>query len=354
VIPHSKPCVGKKEWAAVQRVIVSGHLAQGKEVGLLEAQLCALVGHRYGLTVSSGTAALYGALRALGVRNGDAVVIPSYACTALANAVCMVGAVPAVCDVEYDDGQMSVSTVKAALVRNTRAVIVPHLFGYAAPAHRIERELGVPVVEDCAQCIGAEIDGRRVGSLTSIAVFSFYATKVIAAGEGGMIAATDSLLSRRLEEWREYDNRPSWEPRFNFKCSDVHAAIARAQLGRLPAFIRRRRSIARGYLAALPENPHAVPFPAPSSARHPICFRFLLRTARRRRAAVARHFTDRGIACVRPVFKPFHRYLHGGACPATERLHGELVSLPIYPALTEGQCRAVERALAELADRLFS
>jgi perosamine synthetase len=348
MIPHSKPFVGRKEAAAVRRVIASGQLAQCGEVERLETELCAFTGHRYGLAVSSGTTALYGALKALGVGAGDAVIIPSYACTALANAVCMCGARPAACDVEYENGLMSVDTVKAALVKRTRAVIVPHLFGCTAPAHHIERELGIPVVEDCAQCIGTTIDGRRVGSLTSIAIFSFYATKVMCAGEGGLIAASDRKLGLRLENIRDYDNRDTWAPTINGKCSDVHAALARVQLGRLPSFIRRRRAIARRYMAALPDSRYASAFPDAITAQRSIYFRFLLRTSRRQRTAVMRHFIDRGISCARPIYKPFHRYLKLRGFPITQRLYEELVSLPIYPALTDDECAAIERAVGKL------
>ncbi|MBN1575393.1 MAG: DegT/DnrJ/EryC1/StrS family aminotransferase [Chitinispirillaceae bacterium] len=348
MIPHSKPLVGQEEYAALRRITASGQLAQGAEVSRLETELCAFVGHRSGLAVASGTTALYAALRALGVTKGDSVIIPSYACTALANAVCMSGAQPILCDVEYDNALMSVNTVKAALARNTRAVIVPHLFGHPAPAHAIERELGIPVVEDCAQCIGADIDGRRTGSLTSIAIFSFYATKVLCAGEGGLVAASDSRLARRLEDLRDYDNRDTWEPRINMKCSDVHAALARAQLRRLPSFIRRRRAIAERYRVALTDNTLAAPFPPLAGNIRPMHYRFIIRTSRRRRETVRRYFIRMGIACSRPVFKPFHRYIKQVGFPASDRLFEELLSIPLYPALSEQECRGIERALEGL------
>jgi perosamine synthetase len=348
MIPHSRPFVGKKEYAAVRKVIASGQLAQGSEVAHLEAELCAFTGHRHGLAVSSGTTALYYALKTLGVADGDAVIIPSYACTALANAVCMCRARPIPCDVEYENGLMSVATVKAALVKKTRAVIVPHLFGCAAPAHHIEQELSVPVVEDCAQCLGGTIDGKRVGSLTSMAIFSFYATKLICAGEGGLVAASDPILVRKLENLRDYDNRNSWEPHVNGKCSDVHAALARVQLRRLPSFIRRRRAIAQQYLSVFPDSRFLAPFPDEITAQHSIFFRFLLRTSHRRRLAIMRHFIDKGIACVRPVYRPFHRYLKLRGCPATQRLNEELVSIPIYPALSDNECATIQRALSTL------
>lgn len=348
MIPHSRPFTGSKEWQAVKRVIASGHLAQGREVARLEAELCSFVGHRQGLAVSSGTAALYAALKALDIGTGDKVIIPSYACTALANAVCMSGAQPVLCDVDRETALMSVASVKKALVKNTRAIIVPHLFGYPAPVHDIEQEVGLPVIEDCAQCIGAEIDGKTVGSLSSIATFSFYATKVLCAGEGGMAATSDSRLARRLENLREYDNRDRWEAHFNLKCSDVHAAIARVQLSRLPGFIRRRRTLAKRYQKAIIDNKYITVFPEVTKGIKPMFYRFIIRTEGRNRSAVTRYFTGRKIACARPIYKPFHRYLKRDGFPVSDRHSKELLSIPLYPALSDQQCHTMEGTLKTL------
>ena len=348
MIPHSRPFTGSKEWQAAKRVIASGHLAQGREVARLEKELCSFVGHRYGLAVSSGTAALYAALKALDIGTGDNVIIPTYACTALANAVCMAGAQPVLCDVDGETALMSVASVRASLMKNTRAVIVPHLFGYPAPVHDIEQETGLPVIEDCAQCIGAEINGKTVGSLSSIAIFSFYATKVLCAGEGGMTATSDSRLARRLEDLREYDNRDRWEPRFNLKCSDVHAAIARVQLARLPGFIRRRRTLAKRYQKAIIDNKYIAAFPTVTERVKPMFYRFIIRTAGRNRSAVIRYFTGQKIACARPIYKPFHRYLKRDGFPVSRRLYGELLSIPLYPALSDQQGRTMENTLRTL------
>lgn len=348
MIPHSKPLVGNKEYRAVRQVLASGQLAQGREVAQLESEFCTFTGHRSALAVSSGTTALYCALKALGVSRDDRVILPSFACTALANAVHMCNAVPVLCDVDDETGLVTTDLVKAALVKKTKAVIVPHLFGFPAPAHSIEAELGIPVVEDCAQCIGATIDGKKVGSLSSIAIFSFYATKVIGAGEGGLVTTTDAAVARRLQDLREYDHRNVWEPRSNSKCSDVHAAIARVQLSRLEAFVRRRRGIAERFTEKLTENKLCEPFPVNKPNVEPMYFRYILRTRSRARTMVMNYFHDCGIACARPVFKPFHHYGKGRKLPATDRLFRELLSIPIYPALTDEQCCEIETALGGL------
>lgn len=348
MIPHSKPFTGQKELKAVRRVITSGQLAQGREVEHLEHELCSYVGHRFGLAVSSGTTALFGALNILDVGPGDKVVIPSFACTALANAVYMCGAQPVLCDVENANGLMSVKTVRKALVKKVRAVIVPHLFGFPAPASDIESNVGLPVVEDCAQCIGTEMNGKKVGAQTTIAIFSFYATKVICAGEGGLIATSDSRLARRLEELREYDNCIKWKPQINMKCSDVHAAIARIQLERLEGFIQRRRMIARRYNTALKSTNEISTFPEIDCTVNPMYYRYIIKVKSRNRSRVMNCFQQNGIACSRPVFKPFHRYIQKSGYPVTDRLFNELLSIPIYPALTDIQCRRIEEVLSKI------
>lgn len=351
MIPHSRPLIGKDECHAVKKVLLSGHLSQDKEVTELEHELCSLVGHRYGLAVSSGTTALYGALKILDVNQGDVVVIPSFVCTALANAVYMCGARPVLCEVEYENGLMSVATVEKALVKNTRAIIVPHLFGIPAPAADIQRVTGIPVIEDCAQCLGTTDTAHTVGGQTAVSIFSFYATKVLCAGEGGLIAVSNARLAHKLESLREYDNHIKWVPQINMKCSDVHAAIARVQLQRLNDFIHCREMIAHRYTMAVDEVPTFHTFPEPGWDTGNIYYRYLIRVNSRLRSKVMSYFRENKIACSRPIFKPFHHYCGIDGFPITEKLYNELLSIPLYPSLKEGECRHIEKVILHIADK---
>jgi dTDP-4-amino-4,6-dideoxygalactose transaminase len=339
--------VGKEEAAATRKVILSGYLAQGKEASLFESELCAFTGHQYGLAVSSGTAALYTALKALKISSNDSVIIPSFACTALANAVHMCGATPALSDVEYENGLMSVSTIRKALKKSVRAIIVPHLFGYPVAAHIIEKELGIPVIEDCAQCVGASIDGKTTGSLTALAVFSFYATKVLCAGEGGLVTTSDKKIASLLEALREYDNKPKYEAAFNFKCSDVHAAIARVQLRKLSAFVQRRRIIADMYDRAVSKSNRIGLFPTKQQHCEPMYFRYIVRIRPSLQKRFIAHMESCGISVAKPVFKPFHTYGSKGEFPVSDLLYKELVSIPIYPALSEVEVGVICEALLD-------
>lgn len=346
MIPHSRPFVGREELAGLRRVIASGQLAQGEEVKSLEKELSSIAGHRYGIAVSSGTAALYLALRSLEIRPGDRVVMPSYVCTALLNAVNMIGAKPVLADIDYRTGNMTPDTVKKALTKRCKAVIVPHMFGYPADAAGIEA-LGIPVIEDCAQCVGARVGRRTVGNLTRVSVFSFYATKMIAAGEGGLVATSDRGIAAAIREFREYDKRKTYTPGFNFKLSDMHAAVAGAQLEKLNHMIELRRKIAAVYDSYIIDAGPSIEAPWRGHGAQPVYYRYVVRIADADRAqSVIDRMNKRGIACNRPIYKPVHEYLGTGrALPRTRSLQKRAVSLPIYPGLSRADAANVAKTL---------
>src|SRR5207247_1116004 len=191
---------------------------------------------------SSGSAALELSLRALDVGHGDEVVVPTYACDALHHAVTRCGATPVLADADPETLGPAAKDVARRLTRRTRAVVVVHPFGLGLDLDEF-LALGVPVVEDCAQAIGARVAGRSVGSRGALAVCSFYATKLLTTGEGGAVAGAPERVAR-VRDARDYDEREALVPRFNFKLTDIQAALGRSQLGRLDACIARRRAIA--------------------------------------------------------------------------------------------------------------
>ncbi|MBD3392440.1 MAG: hypothetical protein GF418_10210, partial [Chitinivibrionales bacterium] len=327
------------------RAVVSSQLAAGPEVAHLERELSARAGHAHGVGVSSGTAALYCALRGLGVGKGDAVVIPTYVCAALFHAVDAAGAEPVLADVDPRTGNLRVEDVRKALRRNVKAVVVPHMFGSPAPASQIEA-LGVPVIEDCAQCVGTTASGRKVGSLTTVSVFSFYATKVVCAGEGGMVATSSKRLADAVRDSIEYDNRNKLQPRFNFKLSDVHAAVARAQLRKLRTMVARRRRIARLYRRNLTGAAGQENLPVEEQGSRPIYFRFVVKTPGRLQA-VLRRANREGVSCARPVYKPLHRYLGTRGFPGAEAMHASALSIPLYPDMTDAEAARVVKVMRE-------
>ena len=221
-IPHSRPALGEAEAKAVAEVVRGGWVAQGRQVAAFEQAMAKVTGQAQGVAVSSGTAALYVALMALGIGAGDEVVIPSYVCTALWHAVRLTGATPILVDIEPATYDPSPQAVTRVLTRHTKAVIVPHMFGLPADIETLKSH-GVPVIEDCAQTLGVTVRGTSVGGTGKLAICSFYATKLLTAGEGGMVLGRDESLMSRVQTLRQYDQEASLVRAFNYKMTDMQA-----------------------------------------------------------------------------------------------------------------------------------
>jgi len=326
----------------VARVVRGGQLAQGPEVAGLERELARYLGVAAAAAVSSGSAALELALRALDVGAGHEVVIPTYACDAVYHAVTRCGATPVLADADPETLGLSAADAARRRTARTRAVIVVHPFGLAVDLADFER-LGVALVEDCAQTLGATLGGRPVGARGGLAVCSFYATKLLTTGEGGAVAGAAELVAR-VRDLRDYDERTELAPRFNYKMTDLQAALGRGQLARLDAFIARRRALAARYRAALARAPHCR-VPADPGARH-VYHRFVVAVDKPLEPVLA-HLERRGVAARRPVFRPIHRALGLSGYANAERLWRECLSLPCYPLLTDDEADTVTAALAE-------
>src|SRR5581483_7246060 len=237
VIPHSRPALGDDEVRAAAAVIRSGGVAQGPVVRDFEAAVADLVAMRGGVAVHSGSAALELALLVLGVGAGDEVILPSYVCTAPWLAVTRVGASARLVDIELGTYAVDPAAVRRAVSPRTRAVIVPHLFGLPADLTALE-SLGLPLIEDCAQTLGATESGRPVGSVGRLTVCSFYATKLLCAGDGGMLLSNDMDLLNRARALRDYDEAPVLQAAaFNRKMTDLQAAVGGAQVRRFGEFL---------------------------------------------------------------------------------------------------------------------
>ena len=326
----------------VARVVRSGRLAQGAEVEAFERELATRLGVAAVAAVSSGSAALELALRALDVGPGDEVVVPTYACDALHHAVTRCGAAPVLADADPETFGPSAKDVAHRLTRRARAVVVVHPFGLALDLDAF-LALGVPVVEDCAQAIGARVAGRAVGSRGALAIGSFYATKLITSGEGGAVAGPAERVAR-VRDARDYDEREELIPRFNFKLTDIQAALGRSQLGRLDTFVARRRAIAARYRARLGSVAGCHP-PRDRGERH-VFHRFVV-TIERPLGRLIDDLRERGVMARRPVFRPIHRALGLAGYPEADRLWTQCLSLPCYPSLADAEVDAVGAALAE-------
>ena len=343
MIPHSRPWLTAADARAVARVVKSGALAQGAQVAAFEAEVGTILGLPAGVAVSSGTAALHLALLGLEIGPGDEVILPSYVCVAPLHAVEYLGATPRLADTIPATYNLDPADVRRRLTRRTRAIIVPHQFGLPADLDPL-LELGVPVIEDCAQAIGARYGGRLVGGFGVVSIVSFYATKLLTTGEGGMLLSRDRRLLARIRDRREYDERRRPAVRYNYKLTDFQAALGRSQLRRLPAMLARRSAIADRYRRAWGGLP--VRLPAADGRRTHAYHRFVLSVPGSARTA-ARRLSQLGVTARPPVFQPIHVTLKLDGFPGATHAFRHALSVPLYPALTlreEAQViRAVQR-----------
>jgi dTDP-3-amino-3,4,6-trideoxy-alpha-D-glucose transaminase len=252
--------------AALARVADGGVFILGPEVEAFERELAAFVGTDHAVGVANGTEALTIALRALGVGPGDEVVVPSFTFYASAEAIPPTGARPVFCDVDPQTMCATEATVRAALTPRTKAVIAVHLFGAVAPVAEIAA-LGVPVVEDAAQALGARAaDGRRAGALGTIATFSFYPSKNLGAfGDGGAITTLDPALAERVRALRFHGSRDKVtyeEVGYNSRLDELQAAVLRVQLPHLDGWNAARRRVAGWYEEAGLGEHATLPVPA--------------------------------------------------------------------------------------------
>ena len=345
VIPHSRPTLGPEESEAVAGVIKSGMIAQGRKVEEFETAFSTRFDLGNSAAVSSGTAGLHLALLALEVGAGDEVIIPSYVCTALLNAVHHAGANPVIADIDPATFNIDAEDAKRRITRRTRAIIVPHMFGMIADLASLIKT-GLPVIEDCAQCVGAAYGDRPVGSDGLLSVYSFYATKVMTTGEGGMVTSRDLRLIDKIKNLRDYDNMPSYHIRYNYKMTDMQAAMGLAQLDKLNSFVAMRRSLSNYYSDFFSSRGgHSMTLPQ-RSADH-IYFRYVVRVDADIEAMI-KGLREIGIDCARPVFCPLHRYLQlMTGYPGSEKAWKEAISLPIYPSITDHEKGIVASALLE-------
>jgi dTDP-4-amino-4,6-dideoxygalactose transaminase len=344
IIPHSRPSLSDSDTEAVISVLKAGQLSQGPKVREFERKLASFIGKKKAVAVNSGSAALHLALLALGIKIGDEVIIPSFVCSAVLNAVNYTGATAVPVDIDHLTFNMSVEAAKRAIKRKTKAIIVPHMFGCPAEIDRLS-ELGIPVIEDCAQSIGANFKGQRVGSFGLLSAFSFYATKVMAAAEGGMVLSDSEDLASLIKDLREYDNKDNYILRYNYKMTDIQAALGLSQLSFLEKFIKRRKEIAARYFQEF-KNCNFI-LPTAEKEKDHIYYRFVIKTKDNSSEYIEK-FHQKNVMCMRPVYIPLHAYLNLSGFPHTLEAWHKTISIPLYPSLREEEIDRIVAAVKEI------
>jgi dTDP-4-amino-4,6-dideoxygalactose transaminase len=335
----TRPVFGAEERAAVDRVLATGMLAQGPEVAAFEAEFSAVVEGRCCVADSSGTSALLLGLLACGIGTGDEVIVPSFTFAATANAVVLAGARPVFADIESKHYCLDPDAVLAAITPRTAAIIAVHLYGHPAAMDRlasIADRHGLAVVEDAAQAHLASFAGRPVGVFGQAVAFSFYPTKNMTCGEGGMVVCADEPMARRVRLLRNQGMERKYHNEvvgYNARMTDLHAAIGRVQLQRLAGWTQTHRYNADRLTASLGGLP-TVGVPAVADRAQPVWHQYTIRAADR--DALAEALAAEGVGTCVYYPTPVHQlpsYALPFDLPETRTACAEVLSLPVYPAL---------------------
>ena len=341
MIPAAKPDVGESEITAVHRVLASGGLAQGPEVAAFEQEFSAVAvdGARC-IAVNSGTSAQHLAMLAAGIGAGGEVLVPSFTFAATANSVALTGATPVFVDIDPNTFCMSVPAARQAIGERTKAIMPVHLYGHPADLpgfYDLCEEFDLVLIEDAAQAHLASVDGRPVGTWGLAGSFSFYPTKNMTAGEGGMVSTGDDDLARTVRLLRNQGQQRKYENEIvglNNRMTDIHAAIGRVQLAKLPGWTRRRQTNAEFFNESL--RGVVTPVVAPGAVH--VFHQYTIRVVDLDRDAFAEQLSERGVGTGVYYPVPNHRlpaFSRDLELPETERAAREVLSLPVYPSLTE-------------------
>jgi perosamine synthetase len=376
-VPFHRVALGDEEVQAVSEVIRSGWMTMGPKTFEFEKEFAKYVGAEHAIAVSTGTAALHLSLEAAGVQAGDEVMLPTTTFTATAEAVTYLGARPILVDIKPDTMNIDVEDAAKRITPKTRAIIPVHLAGQPCDMdeiHALARVHQLRVVEDAAHALPSEYHGKRVGQISEFTCFSFYATKTLTTGEGGMITtdnprAADRMRLMRLhgiqrDAWNRYREDGSWsyevlEAGFKYNLTDFQSAIGLVQLAKCTAMRHTRESIALRYSEAFSSCEGLVIPTVPlgrSTSWHLYILRLRLDGFNQDRNGFIEALQRRGVACsvhfIPLHLQPYYRRAYGykpGDFPNAEREYHSCLSLPIYPSMTEVEINHVIRTVVNTA-----
>lgn len=348
------PLLGKEEKDEVMSVLDSGQLAAGKYVRRFETEFAKFIGSQYAVATSSGTTALHVALLALGIGPGDVVITTPFTFAATANAILHCGAIPVFADIDPQTLNINPASVREILKTvQAKALLVVHLFGTPcemAALSLLANEYGLYLIEDCAQAHGARYHGKNVGTFGHAATFSFYATKNMTTGEGGMVVTSLQEICHKVKLLINHGQKKRYHygvVGYNFRMTEVAGAIGTAQLKKLPLFTAARQSNAKELTKCLTRLGTTY---APCEPPDSVCVYHQYTVSSENRDRLQLHMEANGVQCgiyypeplhLQPVFLPFNRSL----LPEAEKASRKVLSLPVHPGLSRQDINHICAAL---------
>lgn len=349
MIKISQPVIGGEEEHAVLRVLRSRNLSAGKEVLKFEAEFARFIGVKHAIATSSGTAALYISVRSLGIGPRDEVIVPAFTFLASADVILMSGAKPVFVDIDLKTFNIDVTKIEKAITPRTKAIVVVHLYGHPADMRRITKiakNHNLRIIEDCAQAHGAAIESKRVGSF-GIGCFSFYATKNMITGEGGMITTNNEKIASLSRLLRLHGYEKDYRQQMlslNFMMSDMEASIGRVQLKKLERSNYKRKQNAQMMDSLICNNNVIKPIELEGYCH--VYHQYTIRAHNRRR--LHKRLMDSGIET--KIYYPLvlpeqHVYKKLGYSsrlfPNSVKASNEVLSIPIHPKLSKEQIKYI-------------
>ena len=357
-VPIAKPIIGEEEIENVVEVLKSGMIAQGPKVMEFEEKFANWIGAKYGIATNSGTSALHVALLACGIGEGDEVITTPFTFIASGNAIVYTGATPVFADIDLDTYTIDPDKIEDLITDKTKAILPVQLYGQAADMDKI-REIAekhdLKIIEDAAQAHGAEYNGEKVGTLGDMACFSFYPTKNMTTSEGGMITTNDEELAKKAQMFRAHGASERYhhdEIGYNFRMTDIAAAIGLAQLNVIDEFNNKRISNANYLNEQLKDVEGIVTPKSPDNYKH-VYHQYTILVEKGNRDEWVEFLTNKGIGTgihyPIPLYnQPIYKKLGiEGDCPLAEKAADNVISLPVHPSLTKEDLDLVVDAVKE-------
>jgi perosamine synthetase len=357
MIPIAKPLIGEEEKEAVLKVLESGMLTQGDKVREFEEAFANLTGVKHAIATSNGTTALHAALLAHDIREGDEVITSPFTFIATGNSIRMVGAKPVFIDIDEKSFNINPELIENAITEKTRAIMPVHLYGKVAEMEKIMQladKYNLAVIEDACQAHGATYNGKKAGSFAT-GCFSFYATKNMITGEGGMITTNDNQIAVKLRKLINHGSKKRYHHDslgYNYRMTNISAAIGIVQLNKLQLFTEKRRANAKSLQEKLSNIRGII---TPNIDNNHVFHQFTIRITPefgKTREEISKFLTSRNIG--NSIFYPiplhkqkaFPEY-NQHSYPVSEKIAEEVLSLPVHPSVSEENCEEIAQAILD-------